>query len=55
MYERDASLAKEAGVDILFMPTPEEMYPQDGGIRILPGLSRKFYAEHLVPVILMVF
>ena len=39
--ERDASLAKEAGVDILFMPTPEEMYPQDGGVRILPGPQSK--------------
>lgn len=39
--ERDASLAKEAGVDILFMPTPEEMYPQEGGVRILPGPQAK--------------
>ncbi len=35
--ERDAKLAAEAGVDILFIPNREEMYPQDGGIRILPG------------------
>ena len=54
--ERDAGLAKEAGVDILFMPTPEEMYPQDGGVRILPGPQVKStYAEHLVRVILMAF
>jgi pantoate--beta-alanine ligase len=39
--KRDARLAKDAGVDILFMPTPEEMYPQDGGIRILPGPQSK--------------
>ncbi|WP_186671132.1 pantoate--beta-alanine ligase [Sporosarcina sp. BP05] len=39
--DRDASLAKEAGVDILFMPTPEEMYPQDGGVHILPGPQSK--------------
>lgn len=39
--ERDESLAKEGGVDILFMPTSEEMYPQDGGVRILPGPQSK--------------
>jgi len=39
--ERDARLAKDAGVDILFMPTAEEMYPQDGGIQILPGPQSK--------------
>nr|WP_257125452.1 pantoate--beta-alanine ligase [Bhargavaea cecembensis] len=35
--ERDAALAEEAGVDILFHPEPADMYPTDGGIRILPG------------------
>jgi len=39
--ERDERLAKDAGVDILFMPTAEEMYPQDGGIQILPGPQSK--------------
>ncbi|MBM9602847.1 pantoate--beta-alanine ligase [Desulfopila inferna] len=27
-FDRDAQLAKEAGVDLLFAPTPEEMYPR---------------------------
>ncbi|WP_172369378.1 pantoate--beta-alanine ligase [Sporosarcina jiandibaonis] len=35
--QHDAKLASEAGVDILFIPDPDEMYPQDGGIQILPG------------------
>ncbi|WP_192597965.1 pantoate--beta-alanine ligase [Sporosarcina limicola] len=35
--QRDAQLAGSAGVDILFMPTPEEMYPHEGGIKIVPG------------------
>lgn len=35
--ERDAALAEKAGVDILFHPSPEEMYPNDSDIRILPG------------------
>ncbi|WP_419865547.1 pantoate--beta-alanine ligase [Bhargavaea cecembensis] len=35
--ERDAALAEKAGVDILFHPSPEEMYPEDSDIRILPG------------------
>ncbi|RSK24841.1 pantoate--beta-alanine ligase [Bhargavaea beijingensis] len=35
--ERDAELAEKAGVDLLFHPSSEEMYPEDSDIRILPG------------------
>lgn len=35
--ENDTRLAAEAGVDILFIPSAEEMYPQEGNINILPG------------------
>ena len=60
---RDARLASETGVDILFMPTPEEMYPQDGGIRILPGpqatalcgASRPGHFDGVLKVILKLF
>ena len=60
---RDAGLAAEAGVDILFMPTPEEMYPQEGGIRILPGsqaaelcgASRPGHFDGVLKVVLKLF
>lgn len=61
--KRDASLAQEAGVDILFMPTPQEMYPQDGGVRILPGpqsnvlcgASRPGHFDGVLKVVLKLF
>ena len=61
--ERDTQLAAEAGVDILFMPTPEEMYPQEGGIRILPGTqasmlcgaSRPGHFDGVLKVVLKLF
>ena len=61
--ESDANLAKEAGVDILFMPTPEEMYPRDGGIRILPGsqantlcgASRPGHFDGVLKIVLKLF
>ncbi len=60
---RDAGLAAGAGVDILFMPTPEEMYPQEGGIRILPGAqatelcgaSRPGHFDGVLKVVLKLF
>lgn len=34
---RDVKLAESVGVDIIFAPSVEEMYPTDGGIRIQAG------------------
>lgn len=61
--ERDAKLAKGAGVDYLFIPSVEEMYPTDGGIRILPGLqatalcgaSRPGHFDGVLKVVLKLF
>jgi pantoate--beta-alanine ligase len=42
--EGDAQLAKQGGVDIVFAPTVEEMYPQgEARVRVTPGAM----AEHL--------
>lgn len=35
--ERDSKLAESVGVDVVFAPSVEEMYPTDGGIRIRAG------------------
>lgn len=61
--ERDIQLAREAGVDIVFIPTVEEMYPTDGGIRILPGrqanelcgASRPGHFDGVLKVVLKLF
>lgn len=34
---RDVKLAESVGVDVIFAPKVEEMYPTDGGIRLLAG------------------
>lgn len=34
---RDTELAKSVGVDLIFAPAVEEMYPTDGGIQLLAG------------------
>ncbi len=60
---RDSGLAADAGVDILFMPTSEEMYPYDGGIRLLPGpqasvlcgASRPGHFDGVLKVVLKLF
>ncbi|MCM3743041.1 pantoate--beta-alanine ligase [Sporosarcina luteola] len=61
--ERDIRLANEAGVDILFIPTVDEMYPADGGVRILPakqahelcGASRPGHFDGVLKVVLKLF
>ncbi|WP_323693052.1 pantoate--beta-alanine ligase [Sporosarcina jeotgali] len=35
--DADIRLAAKAGADIVFCPEVDEMYPSDGGIRIVPG------------------
>ena len=35
--ERDTKIAVESGVDLLFVPTPDEMYPFESGITIHAG------------------
>lgn len=44
--ERDTQLATDAGVDVLFIPSAEEMYPFESGITIQVGdLSTKLCGE----------
>lgn len=61
--QRDAELAKAAGVDYLFIPPVEEMYPVQGTIRILPGeqaerlcgASRPGHFDGVLKVLLKLF
>lgn len=61
--ERDLKLAAEGGVDIVFMPAVQEMYPAEGGIRILPGpqadvlcgASRPGHFDGVLKVVLKLF
>lgn len=61
--ERDMKLAKEAGVDLLFFPQPNEMYPTDGGISIqagrlatvLCGASRPGHFDGVLKVVTKLF
>lgn len=61
--ERDSALAEEAGVDLLFIPSVEEMYPQDGGITIqagqqanvLCGASRPGHFDGVLKVVTKLF
>ncbi|GLC87039.1 pantoate--beta-alanine ligase [Lysinibacillus piscis] len=60
---RDVAMAESAGVDIIFAPTVEEMYPQDGGIRIhagrqaevLCGASRPGHFDGVLQVVAKLF
>ncbi|GKV65704.1 MULTISPECIES: pantoate--beta-alanine ligase [unclassified Sporosarcina] len=61
--QRDAELAAAAGVDYLFIPSVEEMYPHDSSIRILPGTqaeqlcgaSRPGHFDGVLKVLLKLF
>ncbi|SOC37647.1 pantoate--beta-alanine ligase [Ureibacillus acetophenoni] len=61
--ERDCKLAKSVGVDVLFAPTVEEMYPTDGGIyiragrqsKILCGASRQGHFDGVLQVVSKLF
>jgi pantoate--beta-alanine ligase len=44
---RDARLAAERGVDLLFAPTVETMYPAGSDVRVVPGsAARRWEGEH---------
>ncbi|WP_019414770.1 pantoate--beta-alanine ligase [Paenisporosarcina sp. TG20] len=61
--QRDSKMAKEAGVDLLFFPQVNEMYPQDGGIsiqagtqaNILCGSSRPGHFDGVLKVVTKLF
>lgn len=61
--KRDAHLAESAGVDIVFAPSVEEMYPEDGGItikagrqsEILCGASRPGHFDGVLQVVTKLF
>ena len=60
---RDIKMAKEAGVDLLFFPQVNEMYPKDGGITIragaqanvLCGASRPGHFDGVLKVVTKLF
>ena len=60
---RDTKLAESVGVDYIFAPSVEEMYPQDGGIRIragrqaelLCGASRPGHFDGVLQVVAKLF
>lgn len=60
---RDTALAESVGVDIIFAPSVEEMYPHDGGIRIhagkqaniLCGASRPGHFDGVLQVVAKLF
>lgn len=61
--ERDKKLAESVGVDVIFAPSVEEMYPIDGGIRInagrqatlLCGASRPGHFDGVLQVVTKLF
>ncbi|TKI67429.1 pantoate--beta-alanine ligase [Lysinibacillus mangiferihumi] len=60
---RDTALAQSVGVDIIFAPSVEEIYPHDGGIRIrageqatlLCGASRPGHFDGVLQVVSILF
>ena len=60
---RDIALAESAGVDAIFAPTVDEMYPTDGGIKlnagsqatILCGASRPGHFDGVIQVVTKLF
>lgn len=61
--ERDISIAKKAGVDLLFIPEVEEMYPQKGliemkiteRVNVLCGRSRPGHFDGVITVLTKLF
>lgn len=61
--ERDTKIAQSVGVDVVFAPSVEEMYPTDGGIRIhagrqatiLCGASRPGHFDGVLQVVTKLF
>src|SRR5690625_2644043 len=61
--ERDARVAEEAGVDLLFIPDVEEMYPEtmgikmtiDKGTNVLCGRSRPGHFDGVITVLTKLF
>lgn len=61
-FERDEALAREAGVDVLFYPTTETMYPLDmarvtvrTGADVLCGASRPGHFDGVLTVVSKLF
>ena len=62
-FKRDESLCKEEGVDVIFYPTPDEMYLQDHSVNIdetflsksLCGASRPGHFSGVVTIVAKLF
>lgn len=62
--DRDERLAKEAGVDLIFYPSVEEMYPEEDppmtihvtkGVDVLCGISRPGHFDGVATVVMKLF